>query len=284
MYNFLYTIFSTPFGYVMRLIYQFVQDYALSIFLFALLVKILMLPLTFKQKRSMMEVQRIQPKLEKIRKTYAMDQRRMQEEMQNLYEKEGVSPSAGCGTSLIILPIMIGLYGVILKPLTYFMQLTAAQISEIASRLSFTASNAYSEIGLAGEIFKHFDQVADVSQKLMPVSFTLGPIDLTQSANMKQLTVQWVIPVLAGLTSLGFSWLQQKLMNTNKNADPAARASGNMMLWMMPIMSVWFCFMLPAGLGVYWISNNILSAVQEFFMSKWTKKQMEKAESQGQLN
>ena len=61
MYQFLYQIFSTPFGYVMRLIYQFVGSYGVSIFLFALLVKVLMLPLSFKTKRSMMEVQRIQP-------------------------------------------------------------------------------------------------------------------------------------------------------------------------------------------------------------------------------
>lgn len=275
MYNFLYTIFSTPFGYVMRLIYQLVKDYSLSIFLFAALVKILMLPLSFKQKRSMMEVQRIQPKIAKIQKTYAMDQRRQQEELQNLYDKEGVSPTAGCGTSLIILPIMIGLYGVILRPLTYFMQLTAAQITEISERLSFAANNAYSQIGLAGEIFKNFDQVADVSNKLLKVSFSLGPIDLTQSADIKQISIQWIIPLLAGLTSLGFSWLQMKLQ-AKHNPDPTMQKSNGLMLWLMPVMSLWFSFMLPAGLGIYWISNNILSAVQEYFMSIWADKQMEK--------
>ena len=100
MYEFLYKIISTPFGYVMRWIYMVVGNYALSLFLFALLVKVLMLPLTFKQKRSALEMQRINPMIQKIQKTYARDQRRMQEEMQNLYDREGVSPMSGCGTML----------------------------------------------------------------------------------------------------------------------------------------------------------------------------------------
>lgn len=276
--NFLYTIFSTPFGYVMRLIYQVVGSYGWSIFLFALLVKILMLPLGFKQKRSMMEVQRIQPKVQKIQKTYARDQRRMQEELQNLYDQEGVSPMAGCGTSLIILPVMFGLYGVILQPLTYFMQLTAAQISEIANRLGVEMTGGYAQINLAHQIYLNFDKVADVSAKLMPVSFTFGPINLAEAANFKQFSVQWVIPILAALSSLGLSWLTQKL--SAQNANPQAQASNRMMMFMMPLMSLWFCFALPAGLGVYWISNNVLSAAQEYFLTKWMKKKLEGSSSE----
>ena len=84
MYEFLYRIISTPLGYVMRFIYEGVGNYALSLFLFALLVKVLMIPMTIKQKRSMLEQQRIRPMIEKIQKTYARDQRRMQEELQIL--------------------------------------------------------------------------------------------------------------------------------------------------------------------------------------------------------
>ena len=137
MYQFLYRIISTPFGYVMRFIYEFVGNYALSLFLFALLVKVLMLPMTIKQKRTMMEQQRIQPMIQKIQKTYARDQRRMQEELQNLYDREGISPMAGCGSMLLTFPILIGLYGVIIQPLTYFMQVNADQISQICQILNF---------------------------------------------------------------------------------------------------------------------------------------------------
>ncbi|MBQ1704233.1 MAG: YidC/Oxa1 family membrane protein insertase [Clostridia bacterium] len=275
MYQFLYKIFSTPFGYVMRYIYQFVGDYALAIFLFALLVKVLMMPLNMKSKRAMMAVQRLNPKIQQIQKTYGRDQRRMNEELQKLYEKEGVSPMSGCGTQLIILPIMIGLYGVVIQPLTYFMQLTAAQISEIATRLGYEMTGYTSQIGLAGLIHDNFDKVADISSRLMKVDFHLGPIDLTQTANFRQPSILWIIPLLSGLTALLFSLMQQKL-NQNQLGGEQAQSTGKTMLLVMPLMSLWFSFMLPNALGIYWISNNILSAVQELLLNKWAKKQAEK--------
>ena len=275
MYQFLYKIFSTPFGYVMRYIYQFVGDYALAIFLFALLVKVLMMPLNMKSKRAMMAVQRLNPKIQQIQKTYGRDQRRMNEELQKLYEKEGVSPMSGCGTQLIILPIMIGLYGVVIQPLTYFMQLTAAQISEIATRLGYEMTGYTSQIGLAGLIHDNFDKGADISSRLMKVDFHLGPIDLTQTANFRQPSILWIIPLLSGLTALLFSLMQQKL-NQNQLGGEQAQSTGKTMLLVMPLMSLWFSFMLPNALGIYWISNNILSAVQELLLNKWAKKQAEK--------
>jgi membrane protein insertase, YidC/Oxa1 family, C-terminal domain len=275
MYQFLYKIFSTPFGYVMRYIYQFVGDYALAIFLFALLVKVLMMPLNMKSKRAMMAVQRLNPKIQQIQKTYGRDQRRMNEELQKLYEKEGVSPMSGCGTQLIILPIMIGLYGVVIQPLTYFMQLTAAQISEIAARLGYEMTGYTSQIGLAGLIHDNFDKVADISSRLLKVDFHLGPIDLTQTANFRQPSILWIIPLLSGLTALLFSLMQQKL-NQNQLGGEQAQSTGKTMLLAMPLMSLWFSFMLPNALGIYWISNNILSAVQELLLNKWAKKQAEK--------
>lgn len=275
MYQFLYKIFSTPFGYVMRYIYQFVGDYALAIFLFALLVKVLMMPLNMKSKRAMMAVQRLNPKIQQIQKTYGRDQRRMNEELQKLYEKEGVSPMSGCGTQLIILPIMIGLYGVVIQPLTYFMQLTAAQISEIATRLGYEMTGYTSQIGLAGLIHDNFDKVADISSRLLKVDFHLGPIDLTQTANFRQPSILWIIPLLSGLTALLFSLMQQKL-NQNQLGGEQAQSTGKTMLLVMPLMSLWFSFMLPNALGIYWISNNILSAVQELILNKWAKKQAEK--------
>ncbi len=277
MYQFLYRIFSTPFGYVMRLIYQFVGNYAVAIFLFALLVKVLMLPLSIKQKKSMLEMQRINPKIQQIQKTYAKDQRRMQEELQNLYEKEGVSPMAGCGTSLITLPIMIGLYGVVIQPLTYFMQLTAAQITEIATRLGFEMTTYSSQIGLAGLIYNNFEKVADVSDKLMRVSFQLGPIDLSQTANFRAPSALWIIPLLSGVSAYLFSMVQQKL-NPNQNAQ--TQGTANTMMMMMPLMSLFFAFMLPNALGIYWISNNVLSALQEFLLTKWFQKKQEQEKLQ----
>ena len=279
MYEFLYKIISTPLGYVMRWIYMVVGNYALSLFLFALLVKVLMLPLTFKQKRSALEMQRINPMIQKIQKTYARDQRRMQEEMQNLYDREGVSPMSGCGTMLLIFPIMIGLYGVIIQPLTYFMQLTGDQIAQIAELLNYQiGGNYHYQIELATLIYENFDKVAHVAGNLMQVNFSLGPISMAAKPTFSQVSVLWLLPIVSGATSYLMSWLQQK-MNPMQQSNPQMQGSNKMMMLMMPLMSIWFGFMLPVGLTWYWICNNVLAAVQEVLMSIWTKKQLEKSQN-----
>jgi YidC/Oxa1 family membrane protein insertase len=277
MYEFLYKLISTPFGYVMRYIYEFVGNYALSLFLFALLVKVLMIPMTIKQKKSMLEQQRIQPMIQKIQKTYARDQRRMQEEMQNLYDREGISPMAGCGTMLLTFPILIGLYGVIIQPLTYFMQVNADQIAEIARILSYdTASAGYHfQIELASIIYEHFDKVAHVAESLMRVDFSLGPISMAAKPEFSQPGILWLLPIVSAATSYLMSWMTQK-MNPMQNANAQAQSTNKTMMLMMPLMSLWFGFILPVGLSFYWICNNVLAIVQELFMNIWTKKQMEK--------
>ena len=277
MYEFLYKLISTPFGYVMRYIYEFVGNYALSLFLFALLVKVLMIPMTIKQKKSMLEQQRIQPMIQKIQKTYARDQRRMQEEMQNLYDREGISPMAGCGTMLLTFPILIGLYGVIIQPLTYFMQVNADQIAEIARILSYdTASAGYHfQIELASIIYEHFDKVAHVAESLMRVDFSLGPISMAAKPEFSQPGILWLLPIVSAATSYLMSWMTQKT-NPMQNANAQAQSTNKTMMMMMPLMSLWFGFILPVGLSFYWICNNILAIVQELFMNIWTKKQMEK--------
>ena len=277
MYEFLYRVISTPFGYVMRFIYEMVGNYPLSLFLFALLVKVLMIPMTVKQKRTMLEQQRIRPMIEKIQKTYARDQRRMQEEMQNLYDREGVSPMAGCGSMLLTFPILIGLYGVIIQPLTYFMQISGDQIAQIAQILNFdtTAAGYHYQIELASLIYENFDKVAHVSDNLMQVKFALGPISMALKPEFSAPSILWLLPIVSGATSYLMTWLQQKL-NPMQNANPQAQSTNNTMMLMMPLMSIWFGFMLPVGLSFYWICNNVLALAQEVLMSFWTNKQLAK--------
>lgn len=278
MYNFLYKIISTPFGYVMRFIYEFVGNYALSLFLFALLVKVLMLPMTIKQKRTMMDQQRIQPMIQKIQKTYARDQRRMQEELQNLYDREGVSPMAGCGTMLLTFPILIGLYGVIIQPLTYFMQVNAEQIAEISNILSFQSTTYHAQIELASLIYENFDKVSHVAESLMRVNFSLGPISMAAQPSFSQPSILWVLPIVSGATSYLMTWLQQKT-NPMQSNNPQAQSTNKTMMLMMPLMSIYFGFILPAGLSFYWICNNVLAIIQDVLLNIWVKQQLAKTKN-----
>ena len=267
------SIIATPFGYIMRFIYELVGNYGLSIFLFALLAKLIMLPLQIKSKRSMIDMQRIQPKMLELQKKYGKDRQKYAEKVQELYDNEGISMSAGCLPQLIILPIMLGLYSVIQQPLTYFMQLTADEINAIAETLNYTmqANDYTAQIGLAGVMHQHFDQIAGISDKIMQVDFNFLGINLAATPSFGDFSILWIIPILSALTAFLSSFVTQRL---NKKAaggsvqNPQTQSMNGMMYIMVPALSLYFGFILPAGLGVYWISNNLLMMVQEVILTK----------------
>jgi YidC/Oxa1 family membrane protein insertase len=153
----IFNIVSIPFGYVMRFIYDLVGNYGLAIILFTILCKIILLPMTIKQKKSTMALQALQPKLLAVQKKWSADRERMAAETQKVYDDAGVSPMGGCGTTLLTFPIMIGLYYVIVRPLTYLMHLSADQLTALSTALGVEASaNVASELSLAGLINQNF--------------------------------------------------------------------------------------------------------------------------------
>ena len=256
---------TVPFGYVMRLIYQVVGNYGLSIIMFSLLTKLIMLPLSVKTKKSMLDMQRVQPKINDLQKKYGKDQQKLSEELQKLYAEEGISPFGSCLPTLLTLPIMMGLYYVISKPLTYFMRLSAEEITKIGDILGITASNGYSiEIDIAGQLFQNFDKISHVSANLMPVNFDFFGMNLAATPSFSEFNLLWIIPVLSGLTA----FLYNKVTRMGQPELTEAQGSMKMMNLMMPLMSVYFGFILPAGLGVYWIANNVFMAVQDLVLAK----------------
>lgn len=261
-------IIAVPFGYIMRLIYEIIGNYGLSIIAFSLLAKLVMLPFSIKTKKSMLDMQRIQPKLNELQRKYGKDQQKLSMEMQKLYQEEGVSPFGSCLPTLITFPIMIGLYYVISKPLTYFMGLSAAEITTLGEILGVVSENAYTmEIQIAGLISQNFDAVAHVSEKLMNVDFNFFGLNLATTPSFKEFGLMWLIPILSGVTAYLLSNITMKMQGT----DMAQNSSTSTMKYMMPLMSVYFGFILPAGLGVYWIANNVFSALQEVLLGIFMK-------------
>lgn len=256
-------IIAVPFGYIMRLIYEIIGNYGLSIIAFSLLAKLVMLPFSIKTKKSMLDMQRIQPKLNELQRKYGKDQQKLSMEMQKLYQEEGVSPFGSCLPTLITFPIMIGLYYVISKPLTYFMGLSAEEVTKLGELLGVVSENAYTaEIQIAGLVSQNFDAVAHVSEKLMNVDFNFLGMNLATTPSFKEFGLLWLIPILSGVTAYFLSTITLKMQGTGD----VQNSSTSTMKYMMPLMSVYFGFILPAGLGVYWIANNVFSALQEIIL------------------
>ena len=155
-----------PFAWLVRLFYNLTNSYGVALILFTLVIKLIMLPFQMKSKKSMMRMSRVSGQMQELQKRYAKNQAKLQEEMQKLYEEEGVNPMSGCLWSLIPFPILIALYYIIRVPMRYFMGLSETVIAEIttlAGSLGFTVadgSQAYEQIYLAKFIHEHWAEFA----------------------------------------------------------------------------------------------------------------------------
>ena len=285
MYN---TIIVQPFGWLLRTTYNFIGSYGISIIIFTILAKMILLPLQMKSKKSMMEMNRLQPKIKELEKRYKDDKNKYSMEVSKLYKEEGVSMFGGCLPLLITLPIMIGLYSVVRQPLTHIFQVTASQINEIAEALraaGVTAGltgaaekSAYMlEIGVASHLKDYGEIISEIVPKLSGVDFSFLGIDLAAIPNFKYITPLWAIPILSGLTA----WLSNFVIRKFSGNTAQQNQQMGMMNLMMPLMSIYIAFVVPAGLGLYWIISNILTAVQEPLLTKYYKKKAEQKALEG---
>ena len=286
-----------PFAWLVRLFYNLTGSYGIAIILFTVVIKLIMLPFQMKSKRSMMRMNRLSGRMQELQKKYANNQMKLQEEMQKLYAEEGVNPMSGCLWSFIPLPILIALYSIIRQPITHFMTISSDIAMDLANKAAAagmdmtnilttakdgTASfGAYGQINLAREISGSMPQLAEGVDGWINLNYNFLGLDLAATPwnFVKEFSFSWavigliLIPILAGGSQLIMSWY------TMRNQSSQANASTKSMMYMMPLMSVYIAFIMPAALGVYWIAQSVFSLIQEILMTKFFGKKMEAEET-----
>lgn len=288
---------ATPLGFVLQWIYELVHHYFIAIFLFTLLVRLLMFPLNIKSQKSAADRARLAPRLERIQKKYANDRQKLAEKQQALYEKEGVSLTGGCLPMIVQAIVLFSVIAVIYKPLTYIQRMDAENISICATAVTeamkkdgtwddkkdkntFSEKSYYLEMNLMDKVDTYEEQIraaltekkdAQKADEVVTVlretkeQFSIFNVSLLQQPSYTGIRPNWlwIIAILSGLTALFTSLLS---MHYNKASQPEQQQMGgcspNMMMYMMPLMSLIISFTVPAGVAVYWIFSNLLALVQ----------------------
>ena len=283
-----------PFAWLVRLFYDLTNSYGVALILFTLVIKLIMLPFQMKSKKSMMRMSRVSGQMQDLQKRYAKNQAKFQEEMQKLYEEEGVNPMSGCLWSFLPLPILMALYSIIRQPITHFMMLSKDVLQTVVQSVADAGVDltnivmmdkvtgapalkdglyqmaAYGQINLVKAVQEMGLSTPDgwfnVNYKFLGLDLTTTPWEY-----IKSFTFTWavigviLIPILAGLSQFVFSKLTMK---TQPQADAAGGASMKSMMYMMPLFSVYIAFIMPAALGVYWIAQSVFSLIQEAILNK----------------
>ena len=296
-------IITIPFGYLLDWLYQFTSNYGIALILFAILVKLLLFPIQAKSKKSMMKMSRLSPLVQKIQARYPDDQQKQNEALQQLYKDEGVSMTGGCLWSFVPLLILLPLYQVVRHPIVYMLHESldvAEQIIEIikAANSEYFGGNPYYHQMVAARYLPEFaeaikEAIPSVSANtLAGLNFDFLGIDLgavPQFNVFRWTTWDWahigafLIPILSAGSQVLSMFISQKMNDSvitnekgvqdKETAKNSQQNQTNMiMMWMMPLMSLWIGFTVPAALSLYWFIQGIVSIVQDVFLTQHYRK------------
>ena len=292
---------TKPFAWLFVWLYTRTHSYGAAILLFALAVNLILTPFMAKSKKGMMRQTRLQPKLQELQRRHEGNQQKLNEEMQKLYREEGVNPMGGCLWSLIPFPILIALYSVIRQPFTRMM-FVGNEVLEAVKEYCVNngwytipaKTDAYMEIKLANIMHEHFsetrayveslglstEKLLDLNYNALGVNLGTVPWDTMKLifAGTAVISIATIGLALIPLISAALSWLSMKvanMANPQTGVETQAQAQMKTMNLMMPLMSLWFCFIMPAAMGVYWSANSVFGMIRDFILTKYYKKKLD---------
>ncbi len=268
---------AKPLGQFLYWIYSTVafENYGLAIIIFTIIVRAAMVPLTLKQYKSTAEMQKIQPLLEEIKRKYANDKEKLNEEMMKLYQEHKINPAGGCLPLLIQMPILLSLWQVITKPLKFMLGFSAEQLTKLATEAN-VLKHPYAEIDTITYFIKNGkgSEVGNLNM-FFPShgGINLGSIPTYHFDQLAADPMKIWLLVLVVL-AVGTTFLTAR-MSMPKTTDKATNPMGNTMLYISPLMTLIFSFQFPAGLALYWIAGNIFAIGQQYYVNKYVLKKKE---------
>ena len=290
-------IIRVPFGYLLDWLYTFTNNYGLALILFSLIVKLVLLPMSVKSKKSMLKMSRLSPQVKALEAKYGDDKQKYQLAVQQMYKEEGVSMGGGCLWSFIPLIILLPLYYVIREPITYKMHNSRSISEAIVAFLQASGENLgknayYAQLAAAGHIGDYMEELKSLAvtanANLQAMNFQFLGIDLAGIPSFRFWDCEgwseiglFLIPVVSAGLQAASMWISQKMNNqvaTNadgeQDADAAktANQTNATMMLMMPLMSLWIGFSMPAAISIYWIAQAVFGAVQDYFLTKHYRK------------
>lgn len=277
------------FGYLLNCLYNLFNNYGWAIIVFSIILRIILIPLTISQQKTMKKSAKMQEKMSEIQKKYKNNPEKLNQETIDLYKKEKMNPFSGCLSSILQIVLILSVFWLVSKPLTYMKKVDAEIINNYITEIKSEDGNAasYPEIQVI--------QRKGPADERVNISMNFLGLDLskTPSQNMNDFKV-YIIPILYVITS----FVSIKITNNSQNkkkknqeddletkdkeenpSDEALESMqqmSNSMTYMIPIMSISIAFIAPLGLALYWLVSNILIIVERIIIDKIFDKEEKK--------
>ncbi len=277
----IFNFFGSILGYVLWAAWFLVKNFGLAIIIFTIITKIVMFPFSLKQQKQMAKNARMQKKQQELREKYGNNKQKLNEEMQKLYQREGMSMGGGCLTSIVPMFIMLGVFYAVAYPLTNMMHLNPESINQATNYLNTipgfvsTANSTYGQISLV----EVFPKIADTSfitglfspseiQTILDFSGSFnffGFNMLTTPSSMGIFSWYSLIPVLCFVTSIATQVITMRINGNTQQMQGCMK----IMIYVMPLFSAWIAFSVPAAVGFYWIMSYVITLVQSIVLGKF---------------
>ena len=294
----MFQFFANIFGYLLELLYSIINNYGLAIIFFTIIIKILFIPFSVKQQKTMKKSAKLQEKMKILQFKYKNDPEKLNKEVMELYKTEKMNPFSGCLTAIIQIILLFSIFYLVRSPLTYMQKIPEENINNYVKQLQESGksvSSVYPEIDIIREYNFLKEQNPEdeyIDKANLKMNFLGLDLSKVPQQNLTDYTV-YIIPVLYILSSfvsikLSTS-MQQKGQNNKekevidgttgkelvpeegKNEMDAVMETNKMMSWFMPLMSVSVALVAPLGLALYWLTNNILMIIERLILNKVIK-------------
>lgn len=294
------------FGYLLNFLYNLFNNYGIAIIVFTILLRIILIPITVSQQKSMKKNAKVQEKMKEIQKKYKNNPEKLNQETIELYKREKVSPFSGCLSSIIQIILIISVFWLVSKPLTYMKKVDSNKVNEYIEQIKTEEgkTSAYPEIQVI--------QTKSAEDSEVAINMDFLGLDLSKvpNQNLKDITV-YIIPVLYVITSfvsIKMTNNMQDKAKEKKKADKEKKAAENKendeekaliseeeakseeameamqdmtksMNYMIPIMSITLAFIAPLGLALYWLVSNIAMIIERIIINKISENKKEEEEN-----
>ena len=278
------SFFANLFGYLLNFLYNLIQNYGLAIILFSIIVKVVMLPISINQQKTMKKSAKIQDEVKKLQIKNKNNPEALQRETMELYKREKMNPFGGCFSAIIQIVLLFSVFYLVRCPLTYMKKVEPEIIEKYTTEINETTEtkDAYPEISIIREKASSDDRVY-INMEFLGLD--LSSIPSRDVADWRT----YVIPVLYVISTFismrVTTAMQKKQKNNNekqleekekKNDDNVdmediMNRTNKNMSYMMPILAVSISLVAPLGLALYWLINNVIMIVERLLLNRFIK-------------
>ena len=273
----MFAFFANIFGYLLNFIYELVNNYGLAIIIFSIIIKVVFLPMSIKQQKTMKKTAKLQEKMKELQFKYKNNPEMLNKETMALYKSENASPFGGCFSSIIQIILLLSVFFLVQSPLTYMRKVDTAVIDDYKTKLEQSGEDTgalnYPEITIIKENGQEDERVY-INMDFLGLDLSSVPVsDLTDYRVLIIPALYVISSVISMRISTNVSQKKKKEdgdNSENNEMDAIEQANKNMM-YIMPVMSVSIALIAPLGLALYWLVNNLLMIVEKLVMNKFMK-------------